>query len=145
LHVREIFKLFDRAKAHGVKNLIINHPMFGLDFTYDAIRDTAGYGALVEQSACHYVDNRFDVFEPHLLSEHICAAGVDNSSIGSDLVQADNPTPVEDMRQAIKLSLASGFRENDVLLFVRNNPSLFIGILIPDDVHALQPQITESS
>jgi len=133
LHVWEIWKLFEEAKKRGVKKLIVNHPMYGLHFTYDDIREMAEFGALIEQSACLYVDSRFNVFEPHLLAEHIRAAGVEHSSIGSDLGQVDNPTPVEGLRQAIKLCLVSGFSEDEVRMLVRDNPSRIVDIPVPAD------------
>jgi len=128
LHISEIWTLFTEAKKRGVKRLIINHPMYGLHFTYADIRELAELGALVEQSACLYVDSRFNVFSPTDLKEHIEAAGVANSSIGSDLGQVDNPSPVEGMRQAIKMCLALGFSEDDVRLMVRDNPAKLVGI-----------------
>ncbi|MGX1100116.1 DUF6282 family protein [Amorphus sp. MBR-141] len=130
LHVYEIWKLFTEAKARGVKRLIVNHPMYGLHFTYDDIRELAEFGALIEQSACLYVDSRFNVFTPQELKEHILAAGVEHSSIGSDLGQVDNPTPVEGMRQAIKMCLALGFSEDEVRLMVRDNPARLVGLEI---------------
>ncbi|MCA1298800.1 DUF6282 family protein [Stappia indica] len=128
LHVWEIWKLFEEAKARGVRKLLINHPMYGLHFTYDDIRELAEFGAVVEQSACLYIDSRFNVFEPELLGEHIRAAGVEHSSIGSDLGQIDNPTPVEGLRQAIKLCLALDFTEDEVSSLVRDNPARLVGI-----------------
>ena len=128
LHVWEIWRLFEEAKKRGVKRLLINHPMYGLHFTYDDIRDLAAMGALVEQSAGMYVDSRFNVYSPQELKEHILAAGVAHSSIGSDLGQVDNPTPVEGMRQAIKLCLALGFTEAEVRTMVADNPARLVGL-----------------
>jgi len=128
LHISEIWTLFEEAKKRGVKRLLINHPMYGLHFSYDDIAQLAEFGALVEQSACLYIDSRFNVFSPEELKEHILAAGVAHSSIGSDLGQVDNPTPVEGMRQAIKLCLALGFSEDDVRLMVRDNPAKLVGL-----------------
>lgn len=128
LHVWEIWKLFEEAKKRGVKRLLVNHPMYGLHFTYEDITELAQFGALIEQSACLYVDSRFNVFSPQELKEHILAAGVEHSSIGSDLGQVDNPTPVEGMRQAIKLCLALGFTEAEVRLMVRDNPCKLISL-----------------
>ena len=130
LHVWEIWKLFTEAKKRGVKRLLVNHPMYGLHFTYEDIKEMAEFGALIEQSACLYVDSRFNVFSPQELKEHILAAGVAHSSIGSDLGQVDNPTPVEGMRQAIKLCLALGFSEDDVRVMVRDNPAKLVGLKI---------------
>lgn len=128
LHISEIWTLFTEAKKRGVKRLLINHPMYGLHFTYKDIQELAEMGAVVEQSACLYVDCRFNVFTPTELKEHIEAAGVANSSIGSDLGQVDNPAPVEGLRQAIKLCLALGFSEDDVRLMVRDNPARLVGL-----------------
>lgn len=128
LHVWEIWKLFDEARSRGVKRLLINHPMYGLHFTYADIADFAKLGVIVEYSAAMYVDSRFNVFSPQELKEHIEAAGVANSSIGSDLGQVDNPTPVEGMRQAIKLCLALGFSEADVRTMVSENPARLVGL-----------------
>lgn len=128
LHVWEIWKLFTEAKKRGVKRLLVNHPMYGLHFTYEDIKEMAEFGALIEQSACLYIDSRFNVFSPEELKEHILTAGVAHSSIGSDLGQVDNPTPVEGLRQAIKLCLALGFSEEDVRIMVRDNPARLVGL-----------------
>lgn len=128
LHVWEIWRLFDEARARGVKRLLINHPMYGLHFSYADIRDLAALGAIVEQSAGLYIDGRFNVYSPQELKEHIEAAGVARSSIGSDLGQVDAPTPVEGMRQAIKLCLALGFGEEDVRTMVAANPARLVGL-----------------
>ncbi|CAH1651966.1 DUF6282 family protein [Chelatococcus asaccharovorans] len=128
LHISEIWTLFEEAKRRGVKRLLVNHPMYGLHFTYEDITQLAELGALIEQSACLYIDSRFNVFSPQELKEHILAAGVKHSSIGSDLGQVDNPTPVEGMRQAIKLCLALGFSEDDVRTMVKDNPARLVGL-----------------
>ncbi len=128
LHVWEIWKLFTEAKKRGVRRLLVNHPMYGLHFTYEDITELAEFGALIEQSACLYVDSRFNVFSPQDLKEHLLAAGVAHSSIGSDLGQVDNPTPVEGLRQAIKLCLALGFTEEEVQTMVRDNPAKLVGL-----------------
>ncbi|MAM12575.1 MAG: hypothetical protein CML23_19430 [Rhizobiaceae bacterium] len=128
LHVWEIWKLFREARKRGVKRLLVNHPMYGLHFTYEDITEMAEFGAVIEQSACLYVDSRFNVFSPQELKEHVLAAGVAHSSIGSDLGQVDNPSPVEGLRQAIKLLLALGFTEEEVRLMVRDNPAKLVGL-----------------
>lgn len=128
LHISEIWTLFTEAKARGVKRLLINHPMYGLHFTYDDIRELAEFGALIEQSACLYIDSRFNVFSAAELKEHIDAAGPAHTSIGSDLGQVDNPTPVEGMRQAIKLCLALGYSEDEVRVMVNHNPAKLVGL-----------------
>ncbi|MGV3650455.1 MAG: DUF6282 family protein [Devosia sp.] len=128
LHVAEIWPLFEAARQRGVKRLVINHPMYGLHFTPADTAELAALGAIVEQSACLYVDSRFNTFSPAELKAHIEAAGVANSSIGSDLGQVDNPSPVEGLRQAIALCLGLGFSEADVTTMVRDNPAKLVGL-----------------
>lgn len=128
LHVWEIWKLFDEARSRGVRRILVNHPMYGLHFTPEDVRDLAEAGALIEQSACLYVDSRFNVFSPDELKAHILAAGVAHSSIGSDLGQVDNPTPVEGLRQAAKMCLALGFSEEDVRKMFCENSARLVGI-----------------
>ena len=128
LHVAEIWTLFEEARKRGVKRLVINHPMYGLHFTHADISELAALGAVVEQSACLYVDSRFNTYSPAELKEHIDAAGVANSSIGSDLGQVDNPTPVEGLRQAAALCLGLGYSEADVTTMLRDNPAKLVGL-----------------
>jgi hypothetical protein len=128
LHVAEIWALFEEARKRGVKRLVINHPMYGLHFTPADISELAVLGAVVEQSACLYVDSRFNTYSPAELKAHIDAAGVANSSIGSDLGQVDNPSPVEGLRQAAALCLGLGYSEADVTTMLRDNPAKLVGL-----------------
>lgn len=128
LHVAEIGPLFTEARKRGIRRLVINHPMYGLHFTHADTAELAALGAVVEQSACLYVDSRFNTFSPAELKTHIEAAGVANSSIGSDLGQVDNPSPVEGLRQAMALCLGLGFSEADVVTMVRDNPAKLVGL-----------------
>ncbi|MGB3338927.1 MAG: DUF6282 family protein [Devosia sp.] len=128
LHVAEIWPLFDEARKRGIKRLVINHPMYGLHFTLADISELAALGAVVEQSACLYVDSRFNTHSPAELKQHIDAAGVANSSIGSDLGQVDNPSPVEGLRQAAALCLGLGYSEADVTTMLRDNPAKLVGL-----------------
>lgn len=128
LHVAEIWTLFGEARRRGVKRLVINHPMYGLHFTPADTAEFAALGVIVEQSACLYIDSRFNTFSPAELKAHIEAAGVANSSIGSDLGQVDNPSPVEGLRQVAALCLGLGFSEADVKTMLRDNPAKLVGL-----------------
>lgn len=128
LHVAEIWALFTEARKRGVKRLLINHPMYHLHFSHEDTRELAALGAIVEQSACLYVDSRFNTFSPAELKEHIDAAGVANSSFGSDLGQTDNPSPIEGLRQMAAMCLGLGFSEDDVATMVRDNPARLVGL-----------------
>lgn len=131
LHVAEIFALFEEARARGVRRLVTNHPTYGLHSSLHDIADLAAMGVVLEQSACLYVDSRFNVCPPQQLKAEIDAAGVANSSIGSDLGQVDNPSPVEGMRQAIRLLLGLGYSVAEVRLMVRDTPARLVGQAVP--------------
>ncbi len=128
LHIAEVWTLFTEAKKRGVKKLLTNHPTYGLHCTLDDIKELAGMGVILEQSACLFVDSRFNVFPPEHLKEQIDAAGPENSSLGSDLGQVDNPTPVEGLRQMIRLCLGLGYSPAEVRVMVRDNPARLVGL-----------------
>ena len=106
----------------------MNHQTYGLHSETEDVRDFAKMGVILEQSACLFVDSRFNVFPPEHLKELIDAAGPENSSIGSDLGQVDNPSPVEGMRQAIRLCLGLGYTPAEIRLMVRDNPARLAGL-----------------
>lgn len=128
LHIAEVWPLFEEAKRRGVKRLLVNHPAYGLHCTYEDVAELAQLGAMIEQSACLFIDSRFNVFPPEELKAQVEVAGVANSSMGSDLGQIDNPSPVEGMRQIIALLLALGFSDEEVGRMVRDNPARLVGI-----------------
>lgn len=128
LHIAEIWKLFEEARARGVKRLMVNHPTYDIHCTYADIAELVSMGAVIEQSACLFIDSRFNVYEPEELKRQIDAAGVDATSFGSDLGQVDCPTPVEGIRQAIRLCLGLGYAVEDVRKMVRDNPARVIGL-----------------
>lgn len=128
LHIAEVWVLFDEARKRGVKKLLTNHPTYGLHCTLDDVKELTGMGVVIEQSACLFVDSRFNVFPPEHLKELIDAAGPENSSLASDLGQVDNPTPVEGLRQLIRLCLGLGYSPDEIRLMVRDNPARLLGL-----------------
>lgn len=128
LHVAEAWTLFREAQKRGVKRLVMNHPTYGLHSELADIKDMGKMGVVLEQSACLFVDSRFNVFPPEHLKAQIDAAGPENSSIGSDLGQVDNPSPVEGMRQAIRLLLGLGYSPAEIRMMVRDNPARLVGL-----------------
>lgn len=127
LHIAEIFALFEEARKRGATQLLCNHPSYGLHASYADITDLAATGIIFEQSACLFVDSRFNFYPPEELKRQINAAGPANSSIGSDLGQIDNPSPVEGFRQMIRLLLGLGYSSDEVRLMVRDNPARLVG------------------
>lgn len=127
LHIAEIWMLFEEARRRGVTKLLCNHPTYGLHSTYKDIADLAAIGVVIEQSACLFVDSRFNVYPPDELKRQVDAAGPQSSSIGSDLGQVDNPSPVEGFRQMIRLLLGLGYSADEIRPMVRDNPARLVG------------------
>ena len=127
LHISEIWALFEEARKRGVTRMLCNHPTYGLHSTYEDIADLAAAGVVMEQSACLYIDSRFNVYPPEELKRQVDAAGPAMTSIGSDLGQVDNPSPVEGFRQMIRLLLGLGYSADEVRLMVRDNPARLVG------------------
>lgn len=128
LHASEIWMLFEEARKRGVKKLLVNHPNFGLHLTLEDVAELGKFGAVLEQCAGFYIDCRFNQRSPQELRDQIDAAGVENSSLASDLGQVDNPTPVEGMRQMIRLCLGLGYTSEQIRLMVSANPARLLGI-----------------
>ncbi len=129
LHISEIFKVFEEAKARGVKRLLCNHPTFVIDATMEDVTELSRMGAYVEHSICMWVeDSKFKFYEPDVLDQLIKAAGVDRTILGSDLGQAGNPHPVQGFTSVIGICLDLGYSEDDIRKMISTNPSALVGI-----------------
>ena len=129
LHISEIWPLFKEAKARGVTRLLVNHPTFVIDAGLEDIAELARMGAFIEHSVCMFVDgSRFKKFTSEQLGSLITAAGVDNTILGSDLGQVENPTPVEGFRSVIRLCLEMGYEPDEVRKMTGLNACRLMGI-----------------
>jgi hypothetical protein len=122
LHISEIWPLFEEAKKRGVKRLLVNHPIFVIDASVRDVADLAKMGSFIEHSVCQFVaGSRFRKYTSEQLTDLVAAAGVDQTILGSDLGQINNPTPVEGFRGVIRQCLEIGFSEEDIRKMVGLN------------------------
>lgn len=129
LHISEIMPLFVEAKKRGVKRLLVNHPTYVIDAREKDLKELASMGAYMEHSVCMFVEgSRFQHFDGAELEKLITWGGVDNTILGSDLGQVDNPTPVEGFRLVIALCLELGYSPDDIRKMINFNPCKLIGI-----------------
>lgn len=129
LHISEIFKVFEEAKARGVKRLLCNHPTFVVDATMEDIGALSRMGVYVEHSICMWTEKSiFKFYEPDFLDQLIKAAGVERTILGSDLGQQNNPHPVVGFRGVIAMCLDLGYSEADIRKMIADNPSALVGI-----------------
>jgi hypothetical protein len=129
LHISEIFKLFDEAKARGVKRLLVQHPTYTIDATLEDIRQLASDGVFLEHSLCMYIEgSRFQHWTGEELKGVIDAGTVEQTILGSDLGQVNNPTPVTGFRAVIGLCIELGFTDEQIRTLVGGNAARLLGL-----------------
>ncbi|MDC7789714.1 DUF6282 family protein [Rhodoplanes sp. TEM] len=128
LHISEAWVLFEEAKRRGCKRLLVNHPPYTVGAAPKDVKRLLDLGVMIEHSACLYIDCRFKVYTPEQLKEWIDTAGVDNTFFGSDLGQANCPSPVEGMKQIVRTCLTLGYTPDEVRRMVSSNAMRLAGI-----------------
>jgi hypothetical protein len=124
-----IIAVFEAAKEHGVRRMIVNHPNFVIEATKDEVKTLAELGALIEHSLCMYdEESSFHNWQIDTLVDWIRWVGPERSSLGSDLGQANNPYPVDSFRKICSRLLESGMPESEVRMLVADNPAKLLGL-----------------
>jgi hypothetical protein len=123
-----ITAVFEAAREKGVRRMLVNHPNFVIEASYDDARHWVGLGALIEHSLCMYDDeSAFYHWDLETLLKWIEAVGAEHSTLGSDLGQMANPLPTESFRKIVTGLLDRGMPERDVRRMVADNPRQLLG------------------
>jgi hypothetical protein len=126
---RSIIAVFEAAKEHGVRRMIVNHPNFVIEASKDEVKQLAELGALIEHSLCMYdEESSFHNWAIDTLVDWIRWVGPERSSLGSDLGQANNPFPADSFRKICGRLLESGMSEWEVRQLVADNPARLLGL-----------------
>jgi hypothetical protein len=131
LHISEIFPVFEEAKQRGVKRLLVNHPSFIVDATYDDVRRLVAMGAYIEHSLCMFIPiarRKRDPFPPEDLDKLIQAGTVDRTILASDLGQRGADHPVAGFRSVIKICMGLGYSDEDIHKMISRNPLELLGL-----------------
>jgi hypothetical protein len=129
IHVSETWLVFEEAQRRGVKRLILTHPEDIVDASLNDVQGIAAMGASVEHSLCMFLEgNMFQTRTAHDLKNQIDAAGVDNTILCSDLGQVGNISPLEGLRQGIRLCIDLGYSDEDIRKMVSLNTARTLGI-----------------
>lgn len=129
LHISEIWPLFEEAEKRGVKRRLVQHPTYTIDATLEDIRDLTNGGAFVEHSLCMFIEeSRFQKWTGEQLRAAIEAGGTQQTILGSDLGQIDNPTPVTGFRHVIRLCLELGYDEATIRRLTSGNAARLLGL-----------------
>ncbi len=124
-----ITAVFEAAREVGVARLLVNHPNFVVEASYEDARRWVELGATVEHSLCMYdEDSSFHHWDVDVLVAWIEAIGPERSTLGSDLGQMANPLPTESFRKIVGKLLDRGLEEEDVKRMVCGNPAELLGI-----------------
>jgi uncharacterized protein (DUF2237 family) len=125
----EIVAVFDAAREAGVTRLVVNHPNFIVEATEDDAARMVGLGAVMEHAVSMYDErSRFHAFGFDVLLRWIEAVGVDNTTLASDLGQADNPLPPESLALVAEALVERGVSRDDVRSLLVTNPARVLGL-----------------
>jgi hypothetical protein len=123
-----ITAVFEAAREKGVRRMLVNHPNFVIEASYDDARHWVELGALIEHSLCMYDDaSSFYHWDLDTLLKWIEAVGAERSTLGSDLGQDGNPLPTESFRKIVTGLLDRGMPEGEVRRMVADNPRELLG------------------
>jgi hypothetical protein len=129
LHISEIWPLFEEAKARGVNRRLVQHPTFVIDANLRDIGELVADGAFIEHSICMFVeDSRFRFFDPETLDGLIKAGTAEQTILGSDLGQINNPSPVEGFRSVIRICIDLGYDDSQIRAMIGGNAARLMGL-----------------
>ncbi|MBI4595659.1 MAG: hypothetical protein HY730_04680 [Candidatus Tectomicrobia bacterium] len=122
LSSEEIMPLVKKAKATGVKKILITHASFQLiGLPLARQMEAIGHGAFIEHSYFGAT------FQGHLtpveeMAKQIRAVGVEHCLLSTDFGQTANPTPVEGFKSFIGNLLSLGFTSKEIRTMIVENP-----------------------
>ena len=129
LPVKEAFVLVESALKKGISKIVATHALGWHVDTYFTIaqqRRLADMGAFVEY--CFVTTIPEGGIDPKDMVAAIKAVGAARCILGTDLGQANNPTPVEGMRMMITSMLDNGLTEKEIEVMVKINPARLLGL-----------------
>jgi hypothetical protein len=121
--------VFEAAHEVGVERMLVNHPNFVIEATYEHARHWVGLGAYIEHSLCMYdEESSFYNWDLDTLVGWIEAVGPERSTLGSDLGQMNNPLPTDSFRKIVSRLVERGMPDEDVRTMVSRNPAALLGL-----------------
>jgi Family of unknown function (DUF6282) len=125
---RQITAVFEAAREVGVERMLVNHPNFVIEASFDEARHWVELGAYIEHSLCMYdEESSFYNWDLDTLVEWIEAVGAERSTLGSDLGQMNNPLPTDSFRKIVSRLLERGTAADTVRTMVARNPAELLG------------------
>ncbi|WP_104175922.1 DUF6282 family protein [Arthrobacter sp. Y81] len=118
----EITAVLRAANKMGLRRMVVNHPNFVIEANPAQAREWVELGAVVEHGLVQY-DDRTTFFQWNVdtMLSFINAVGIDNTIIGSDLGQKNNPFPINAYERVLGQLLDAGVSREDVRKLVAVN------------------------
>lgn len=118
----EITAVLRAANKMGLRRLVVNHPNFVIEANPAQAREWVDLGAVVEHGLVQYDDRTtFFQWQVDTMLSFIDAVGVENTIIGSDLGQKNNPFPVDSYERVLGQLLDAGVSREDIRKLVAVN------------------------
>jgi hypothetical protein len=128
LNMPETEALFNEAKHHNIKNLVVTHPELPLsNFSLEFQQKMVSLGAVIERNFLP-TTQAWGSFPIEKTVQDIRALGVENCVLATDLGQASGRTPTEGLTEFCELLHQSGFSEADVRMMVVSNPARLLSL-----------------
>jgi len=125
----QITAVFEAAREVGVRRMLVNHPNFVIEATYEQARHWAELGAYVEHSLCMYdEESSFHNWDLDTLTAWIEAVGPERSTLASDLGQMNNPLPTDSFRKIVGRLVERGMPDDTIRTMVTRNPAELLGV-----------------
>lgn len=129
LNIREIWPLFEEARARGVKRFVVNHPTYIIGASLTDIRQLADMGVFIEHSIGMYVPVTTESnIRPDELRDVIEAGTVRRTFFGSDLGQKGNGHPALGFWHIVNALIDLGFSEDEIVRMVSTNAAELVGL-----------------
>ena len=131
LSPREVFVLFDAAKASGLSKIIVTHALQGdimeAILTNEELKQLSQAGAFIEYSfwACMPTVSSAG---PQRIAESIRVVGAQHCILTSDFGQYYNPPAPEGLRLFIATMLKEGLAEDEIEVMIKKNPAQLLGL-----------------
>jgi hypothetical protein len=125
----QITAVFEAAREVGVRRMLVNHPNFVIEATYEQARHWAQLGAYIEHSLCMYdEESSFHNWDLDTLTAWIEAVGPERSTLASDLGQMNNPLPTDSFRKIVGRLVERGMPDDTIRTMVTRNPAELLGV-----------------
>jgi hypothetical protein len=125
----EINAIVRRAVSIGIKRIMVDHPHFMVEATFEDIKTWRSLGAYIEFTAVISVPaSKFYCLPASEISGLIKTLGPEGFIFSSDYGQLGNGSPVDGMCAFLELLLAEGVETKSIIQILRENPSKLMGL-----------------